>query len=145
MFNTTTWLGTKSGADRKWYIIDAAGKPVGRIATVAAVYLSGKNRPDYVPNLDLGNFVIIINIEKAIFTGRKMETKELTSYSGYPGGLKRRRVKDLLKVNPKKVILHAIKGMLPKNKLRANFLNRLKLYIGAEHKHQAQQPQEIKL
>ncbi len=145
MFNTTTWLTGKSREDRKWYVIDATGLPVGRIATVAAVYLSGKNRPDYVPNLDLGNFVIIINIEKAIFTGRKMDSKEYTSYSGYPGGLKRRRVRDMLKVNPKRVILHAIKGMLPKNKLRTNFLNRLKLYVGSEHKHQAQQPQEIKL
>ncbi len=145
MFNKTTWKLGDTGVDRKWYLIDAAGKPLGRVASVAAVYLAGKNRADYVPNMDLGNFVVIVNIEKVVLSGRKMEYKELVSYSGYPSGLKRRRVKDLFKTNPKKVLLHAIKGMLPKNKLTQNFLNRLKLYVGPEHKHQAQQPEEIKL
>ncbi len=145
MFNTTTWLSGKGDKNRKWYVIDATGIPLGRLASVVAVYLTGKNRPDYVPNLDIGNFVIITNVEKAKFTGTKLEDKELTSYSGYPSGLKRRRVKDMLKLNPKRVVLHAVKGMLPKNKLQANYLNRLKLYVGPKHQHEAQQPQEIKL
>ncbi len=145
MFNKTTWVTGQKDNNRKWYLIDASGIPLGRLASVVAVYLSGKNRPDYVPNLDLGNFVIITNVDKIKLSGRKMEYVEHVSYSGYPSGLKRRKVKNILKTNPKKVILHAIKGMLPKNRLQQNFLNRLKLYIGSEHKHEAQQPQQIKL
>ena len=145
MFNTTTWISGKQDIGRKWYIIDAAGKPLGRLASVVAVYLTGKNRPDYVPNMDMGNFVIIINVDKVAFSGKKLNDKELVSYSGYPSGLKRRRVKDLLNVNPKRVVLHAVKGMLPKNKLLRNYLNRLKLYTGSEHKHQAQQPEKIEV
>ena len=144
MFNKTTWT-KPTDVTRRWYLIDAANKPLGRLASVIAVYLSGKRKPNYVPNIDMGDYVVVINVDKIAFTGKKLEYKDLISHSGYPGGLKRRRVKELMKINPKKVLLMAVKRMLPRNKLRAHYLQRLKMYIGDKHPHQAQQPNLIEL
>ncbi len=144
MFNTTTWT-KPTEVERKWYLIDAKGIPLGRLASVIAVYLTGKLKPNYVPNVDMGDYVVVINVDKIAFTGKKLEYKELISHSGYPGGLKRERVKELMKINPKKVLLMAVKRMLPKNKLRAHYLKRLKMYIGDKHPHIAQTPNLIEI
>ena len=137
MFNKTTWT-KPTDVKRDWYIIDAKGKPLGRLASVIATYLTGKRKPGYVPNIDMGDYVIVVNVDKVAFTGRKLEYLEKISHSGYPSGLKRRKVKQYMDINPKKVLLDSVKGMLPKNKLRAHYLKRLKMYIGEQHPHDAQ-------
>ncbi len=144
MFNKTSWI-KKTDINRKWYIVDATNVPLGRLATVVAVYLTGKHKSNYVPNMDMGDFVIVINVDKVKWSGKKLEQEELRHYTGYPGGLKRERVKDIYRDNPKRLVLHAVKGMLPKNNLRANQLHRLKLFIGSEHPHAAQKPEVIKI
>ncbi len=144
MFNKTTWTKPVE-INRRWYLIDAAGVPLGRLASVIAVYLTGKRKPKYVPNLDMGDYVIVINVDKIVLTGKKLDYKEVISHSGYPGGLKRRRVKDIMRTNPKKIVLLAVKRMLPKTKLRAHYLQRLKMYVGDKHPHEAQQPNLIKV
>ena len=144
MFNKTSWI-KKKDINRKWYLIDATNVPLGRLATVIAVYLTGKYKPNYVPNMDMGDFVIVINVDKVKLTGKKLEYNEMQRYSGYPGGLKKEKVKNIMAENPKRLVLHAVRGMLPKNNLRANQLFRLKLFVGNEHIHQAQKPEVIKI
>jgi len=142
--NKTTW--TRPGqVTRNWYIVDATDVPLGRLASVLAVYLMGKHKPNYVPNIDVGDFVIVINAEKVKLTGRKQEYLEYVSHSGYPGGQKKRKVKHVIKQKPEYVIYHAVRGMLPKNALRANYLKRLKIYAGSEHPHEAQNPEKIEV
>ena len=144
MFNKTSWA--KPGdIKRKWYIIDAKDMPLGRLATVISVYLTGKYKSNYVPNLDMGDYVIVTNVDKIKLSGKKGLYKEYTRFSGYPSGLKRVNVGELLKQSPKKVLLHAVRGMLPKNALRSNQLYRLRMFIGDKHEHEAQNPEEIKL
>lgn len=142
MFNTTTWT-KPTQVERKWYLIDATGMTLGRLASVIATLLTGKRKPNYVPNIDMGDYVVVINVDKIAFSGKKLEYKTIKSHSGYPGGLKETKVKDVLRVNPKKVLLLAVKRMLPKTKLRAHYLKRLKMYIGDKHPHEAQQPNLI--
>ncbi|MBC8588160.1 50S ribosomal protein L13 [Paratissierella segnis] len=127
--------------ERKWYVIDAEGKVLGRLATEVATILSGKNKPTYTPHVDTGDYVIIINAEKIKLTGRKLEQKNYSYHTGYPGGLKQIPYKDLIESKPEKIIELAVKGMLPKSSLGRNMIKKLKVYSGPEHKHEAQMPE----
>jgi len=134
----------KEDVNRQWYIIDAEGEVVGRLCTRIAHVLRGKHKPDYTPHVDNGDFIIVINAEKIRFTGDKMNQKEYTRYTGYPGGLKKRTAKEMIQTRPIKVIETAVKGMLPKTKLGNQMFRKLFVYEGAEHPHQAQKAQEFK-
>ena len=128
---------------RKWYIIDAAGKPLGRTAAEAATILNGKHRADYTPHVDCGDYVIIINAEKAILTGNKLTQKYYRHHSGYIGGLKEVQYSTLMATRPELAMKLAVKGMLPKNSIGAKSLTRCKIYKGADHNHQAQKPETL--
>ena len=130
---------------RKWYVVDAKGKVLGRLASEVAKILRGKHKPTFTPHLDVGDFVIIINAKDVRLTGRKLEQKELRWYTGYPGGLRRMRYADLLRRNPVKAVEHAVKGMLPKNRLGRKLFRKLKVYAGPEHPHQAQKPEPLEI
>lgn len=131
--------------ERKWYVIDATNMVVGRLCSEVAKILRGKHKTCYTPHIDCGDNVIIINAEKVRFTGKKLLQKEYIWYSGYPGGQKSIKARDLLQKNPVKVIEHAIKGMLPKNRLGRAMFRKLHVYAGPEHPHNAQQPIEYKI
>lgn len=137
-----TFVPKKDEIDRRWWLIDAEGKVLGRLATEIAVLLRGKRKPQYVSFMDSGDFVIVINAEKIKVTGRKMEQKKYYSHSGYPGGLKEKTLKELLEKKPEEVIWKAVWGMIPKNKLGRAVNKKLKVYRGPNHPHQAQKPQE---
>ena len=137
-----TTLVKKENVERKWYILDAAGKPMGRTAVIAANLLRGKNKVDFTPNVDCGDFVIIINTDKAILTGNKLEKKVYRTHSGWIGGLKETKYRLLMESRSDFAMELAVKGMLPKNSLGRTALTRLKLYKGAEHKNAAQNPVE---
>ena len=137
----STTLAKKETIERKWYILDAAGKPMGKTAVLAANILRGKLNPMYTPNVDCGDFVIIINAEKAVLTGKKLEQKHYYHHSGWIGGLKDVKYKELMAKKPEFAMTLAVKGMLQKNKLAADQLTRLKVYRGSEHKHEAQKPE----
>jgi len=136
----STTLAKKETVSRKWYILDAANKPLGRTAATAAVLLRGKHKADYTPNVDCGDFVIVINADKAVLTGNKLQQKYYRRHSGWVGGLKEIRYDRLMKERPEMAMELAVKGMLAKNVLDRGALKRLKVYSGAEHKHAAQQP-----
>ena len=138
---STTLAKPAEMADRKWYVIDAAGKPLGRIAAKAAVILRGKNKTTFTPNVDCGDHVIIINCDEAVLTGKKLEKKFHRTHSGWIGGLKETKYKTLMAERPEFAMELAVKGMLPKNTLGKNALTRLHLYKGAEHPHAAQKPE----
>ena len=129
-------------AGHQWYVIDVDGKVLGRAATEIAGLLSGKYRPDYTPNVDSGAGVIVLNCGKVRITGNKPTQKSYKRFSGYPGGQKETRYDKMIEKDPKYVLRHAVKGMLPKNKLGALMIKRLKLYTGSEHPHEAQKPEE---
>ncbi|MCE1189550.1 MAG: 50S ribosomal protein L13 [Ignavibacteria bacterium] len=131
--------------DKKWYVIDAEGQVLGRLATKAARIIRGKEKPTFTPNTDTGDYVIIINADKVKVTGKREGMKEYFHYSGYPGGLKIRSFKELIAKKPEYVIEHAVHGMLPKNRLGARLFKKLKVYKGTEHPHEAQQPEVISL
>ena len=137
----STTLAKKETVSRKWYILDAAGKPMGRTAAQAAVLLRGKHKPDYTPNVDCGDFVIIINADKAVLTGKKLEQKYYRTHSGWVGGLKETQYKRLMAERPEFAMQLAVKGMLAKNKLSRSAMTRLHIYKGNEHKHAAQKPE----
>ena len=137
----STTMATKATVERKWYVLDAAGKPMGKTAALAADLLRGKLKPTFTPNVDCGDFVIIINAEKAVLTGKKLEQKFYRHHSGWIGGLKEVKYKDLMAQRPEFAMQLAVKGMLQKNKIAADQLTRLKVYRGAEHKHAAQKPE----
>jgi large subunit ribosomal protein L13 len=128
---------------QEWYLVDAADKPLGRLACEVAKVLRGKHRPEFSPHLDLGDYVIVVNADKIHLTGRKMEQKVYYSYSGYPGGLKIRRISEVMSKDPTRVVRHAVKGMLPSNRLGARLLKKLKVYAGPKHPHEAQQPKDF--
>jgi large subunit ribosomal protein L13 len=131
----------KPGAvERKWYIIDAEGKTVGRLASEVASILRGKHKPEFTPNIDTGDFVILINAEKVVFTGKKLQNKIYYRHSLYPGGLKQTSAATLLATKPERVLFGAIKGMLPHNTLGREQLTKLRVYAGTEHPHAAQNP-----
>jgi len=127
-----------SDIQRKWWVIDASGKTLGRLATEVAVLLKGKHKPIYCTHLDVGDYVIVINAAKVAVTGNKLTQKTYYRHSQYPGGLKAVRLGDMLESHPARVIEHAVKGMLPHNRLGAAMLKKLKVYPGAEHPHEAQ-------
>ncbi|HHU06266.1 MAG TPA: 50S ribosomal protein L13 [Clostridiales bacterium] len=136
----STYMAKKGDVVRKWYILDAAGKPLGRTATIAATLLRGKHKPTYTPHVDCGDFVIIINTEKAVLTGNKLTQKYYRRHTGYIGGLKETQYKKLMAERPELAMNLAVKGMLAKNSIGRKQLTRLKLFRGPEHKHAAQQP-----
>lgn len=137
----STFFAKASELERKWYVIDAAGLPLGRVATEAARILRGKHKPIYTPNVDTGDHVIVINAAQAVLTGNKLQTKLYRRHSGYPGGLKEIPYGVMMQKFPERAMEHAIKGMLPHNKLGAQMYTKLKVYKGAEHPHQAQKPE----
>ena len=137
----STTLAKKETLERKWYVIDAAGKPLGRTAVIAANLLRGKHKTDFTPNVDCGDFVIIINTDKAILTGKKGEQKLYRRVSGWIGGLKETKARLMMESRSDYAMELAVKGMLPKNSLGRASLTRLKLYKGAEHNHAAQKPE----
>ena len=136
----STFMQKKESVVRKWYVIDAAGKPLGRTAVAAADLLRGKNDPTFTPHVDCGNFVVIINADKAVLTGRKLEQKYHYHHSGYVGGMKAVQYKELMAKHPEMAMELAVKGMLPHNTLGRTAFTRLKVYAGNEHKHEAQNP-----
>ena len=137
----STYMAKAGQVDRKWYVIDAAGKPLGRVAAQAAVLLRGKHKPTFTPHVDCGDFVIIINAEQAVLTGKKLEQKYYRTHSGYPGGLHETQYKKLMKDKPELAMRLAVRGMLQKNTIAQWQLKRLKIYRGAEHPHAAQKPE----
>ena len=141
----STFMAKVETVERKWYVIDAAGKPMGRTAVIAANILRGKHRAIFTPNVDCGEFVIIINAEKAILTGRKLEQKYYRRHTGYIGGLKEVQYKTLMATKPELAMELAVKGMLPHNTLGAKAATRLKVFAGAEHTHEAQKPVAIEV
>ena len=136
----STYMAKVETVERKWYVIDAAGKPMGRVAVAAANILRGKHRPEFTPHVDCGEFVIIINAEKAVLTGRKLEQKYYRRHTGYIGGLKEVQYKTLMSTRPELAMELAVKGMLPHNAIGRKSATRLKVYAGNEHKHEAQNP-----
>jgi large subunit ribosomal protein L13 len=127
--------------ERKWYVIDAAGQTLGRMASVAAAILRGKHKPQFTPHVDTGDFVIIINADKVVLTGKKLQQKKYYRHSQYPGGLKVTTAQDMLKNKPERMVELAVHGMLPKNRLGERLKTKLKVYAGSEHPHQAQKPE----
>jgi len=141
----TTVMAKKSDIDRKWFLVDAKEKVLGRLSTRIARILQGKNKTLYTPHVDCGDYVVVINTSGLKFTGRKMDQKIYTRYSGYPAGLKKTSLKDMMDKNCEEVLRLAVKRMLPKNKLGSQMLKRLKIYAGSEHKHSAQKLEGIEL
>ncbi len=137
----STTMANKATVERKWYVLDAAGKPLGKTAALAADLLRGKLKPTFTPHVDCGDFVIIINAGQAVLTGKKLEEKMYRRHSGWIGGLKEIKYKDLMEKRPEFAMTLAVKGMLQKNNMAAGQLTRLKVYRGAEHKHAAQKPE----
>lgn len=136
----STFMAKKESVERKWYVIDAAGKPLGRTAVAAATILRGKHRPEFTPHVDCGEFVIIVNADKAVLTGKKLDKKYYRRHSGYIGGLKEVQYRTLMATRPELAMELAVKGMLPDNTIGRKSITRLKVYTGAEHNHAAQKP-----
>ena len=132
--------GINLEAQRTWYVVDAAGETVGRLATRVAMVLTGKNKPTYTPFIDMGDHVVIVNAEKVVFKGNKLLEKMYRHHTGYPGGLKEISARDLMQRHPERVLEQAIKGMLPKTKLGRAMAKKLKVYVGPNHPHEAQKP-----
>ncbi len=130
---------------RNWYLVDADGQTLGRLATQIADTLRGKGKPQYTPHVDTGDFVIVVNAEKIHVTGQKLDQKLVYRHSGYPGGLKRRTLREQLERRPTEVLRKAVKGMLPRNRLARQQINKLKIYAGPEHPHEAQAPKPLPL
>ena len=139
--SSTTFMANKGNTVRKWYILDAAGKPLGKTAAAAATILRGKHKPEYTPHSDCGDFVVIVNAEKAVLTGNKLEQKYYRTHSGYIGGLKETKYRLLMQNKPELAMFVAVRGMMPRNIVTKDSLTRLKIYRGAEHKHAAQKPE----
>lgn len=136
----STYMANPKTVERKWYVIDAANKPLGKTAVQAANILRGKHRPEFTPHVDCGEFVIIINASKAVLTGKKLDQKFYHHHSGYIGGLKSESYRHLMQTNPEKAVRLAVKGMLPHNSIGDKAITRLKVYAGAEHAQAAQKP-----
>jgi large subunit ribosomal protein L13 len=140
-----TYMATAADRQRDWYLVDAEGQTLGRLATRIANALRGKRKPEYTPHVDTGDFVVVINAEKIRVTGDKLEKKLYYRHSGYPGGIRSRTLGEMLKRRPEEVIRKAVKGMLPRNRLARQQLTKLKVYAGPEHPHAAQQPQPMEI
>ena len=139
--NNVTYSPKKNEIERKWYIIDAANKPLGRTATEVAKLLRGKHKPTYTPNEDMGDYVIVINCKDAILTGKKLDQKIYRHHSGYIGGMKETTAREMMDKNPEKTMMLAIKGMLPKNSLGRQMIKKVRIYAGSEHENAAQKPE----
>lgn len=135
-----SYMARTGEVPRKWYVVDAQGKVLGRLASRIAMVLRGKNKPVFTPHMDTGDFVVVVNAAQVRLTGRKLDNKFYYRHSGYPGGLKTTSARHLLLKKPEEVLRHAVRGMLPKNSLGRHLLTKLKVYAGDEHPHQAQQP-----
>ena len=131
--------------ERKWYLVDATGKTLGRLSSKIASMLRGKHKPIFTPHVDCGDYVVVIHAEKVKVTGKKLEDKEYKRHSGYPGGLKTVTLEKMLEDKPEDVMIHAVKGMLPKGKLGRQMLKKLRVYKGAEHDHSAQKPEKLEI
>jgi large subunit ribosomal protein L13 len=140
-----TYSPKESEIDRKWWLVDAEGKVLGRLASTLAHILRGKHKPYFSPHVDCGDFVVVINVEKLYFTGNKRENKLYYKHSGYPGGLKAVPLSTMLARKPEEVLRHAVRGMLPKNKLGRKVLSKLKIYSGPDHPHQSQKPMTLEV
>lgn len=142
---STTFMANPQNVERKWFVVDAEGKTLGRLASQIAAILRGKHKPTYTPHTDTGDFVVIINAEKIHLTGKKMQDKMYRRHTGFPGGLKEVAAKDLLERRPTRALELAIKGMLPHNRLGRQMYRKLKVYAGSEHPHAAQMPEKLEI
>jgi large subunit ribosomal protein L13 len=140
-----TYVAKPTDRQRDWYVVDAEGKTLGRLATQIADALRGKRKPEYTPHCDTGDFVVVVNAEKIVVTGKKRTDKIYWRHSGYPGGIRSRTLNEMLERRPEEVIRKAVKGMLPRNRLAAQQLRKLKVYAGPEHPHAAQQPKPMEI
>jgi large subunit ribosomal protein L13 len=140
-----TWTAKKDDVERRWYVVDAEGQTLGRLATRIADTLRGKRKPEYTPHIDTGDFVVVVNAEKIAVTGKKLDDKIYYRHSGYPGGLRERTLGEQLARRPTEVIRKAVKGMLPRNRLARQQLTKLKVYAGPEHPHGPQNPEPLPL
>jgi large subunit ribosomal protein L13 len=138
-----TYVTKREDVEREWYVVDASGQTLGRLATLVARVLRGKHKPIYSPSVDTGDYVIVVNAERIHVTGRKLDKKMYYRYSGYPGGLKEITLRNLLQKHPTRVIEHAVRGMLPKNRLGRRMFRKLKVYAGPDHPHAAQRPKPL--
>lgn len=141
----TTYMAKPNEVERKWYVVDAEGQTLGRLASQVASVLRGKNKPEFTPHVDTGDFVVIINADKVKLTGKKLSNKMYYFHSLYPGGLKKFTASEMLAKKPERVLELAVKGMLPKNRLGRTLGTKLKVYAGSEHPHQAQQPEVLEI
>jgi len=139
--NNTTYMANSKNIEKKWYIIDASGKPLGRIAAEAAKILRGKHKPSFTPNVDTGDHVIILNCKDVILTGKKLDQKVYRHHTGYIGNMTETTARNMLEDKPEKAMMLAIKGMLPKNRLGRQMINKVRIYAGSEHENQAQKPE----
>ena len=140
-----TFMPKAADITRKWYVVDAEGLALGRVASQVANILRGKNKPIYTPNVDTGDYVIVVNASKVVLTGKKLDQKIYYKHSGYVGGLKETKYRKLLAEKPEEALRHAVVGMLPKGPLGRQMAKKLKIYAGAEHEHAAQQPEKLEL
>ncbi|MCR5335121.1 MAG: 50S ribosomal protein L13 [Synergistes sp.] len=143
MIGTRSFMAKKETVERKWYLLDASEKPLGRLAVQAARILSGKHKPTYTPHVDTGDFVVIINADKVVLTGKKLTQSTIAKHSGHPGGLKVLSYKEVLERSPERLVERVIWGMLPKTKLGRDMYRKLKVYAGSAHPHAAQKPEKI--
>ena len=141
----TTYIAKAADVERKWYVGDAGGKSLGRLASEVAKVLRGKNKPIYTSFVDTGDYVIVVNADKIAVTGKKMDQKLYTHHTGYVGGLKQTTLRRMMETKPEEVIFHAVKGMLPKNALGRNMIKKLHVYAGPDHKHAAQKPEVLEI
>ena len=140
-----TYMATPGSGEKKWYVVDAEGKTFGRLASQVAAILIGKHKPEFTPNVDTGDYVIIVNADKAVFTGKKLQQKKYYSHSGYPGGLKETNYADLMAKKPEFAMEEAVRRMLPKSRLGRQMAKKLFVYAGPDHKHAAQKPEPLEL
>jgi large subunit ribosomal protein L13 len=145
MTTVRTYAANSETRQRDWYVVDAEGKTLGRLATRIADTLRGKRKPEYTPHVDTGDFVIVVNAEKVAVTGNKLRDKRYWRHSGYPGGIRSRTLEEMLERRPEEVIRKAVRGMLPRNRLARKQLTKLKIYAGPDHPHAAQQPTEMEV
>ena len=140
-----TYMANPDEVGKKWYVVDASGQTLGRLASNVAAVLRGKNKPEYTPNLDMGDYVIVINADKIKVTGKKLDQKIYYRHSDYVGGMKTATLKEMMNKKPEDVIYHAVKGMLPKGPLGRSMIEKLHVYAGPDHKHAAQKPEVLEL
>ncbi len=145
MLRARTYTPKKGDIEQRWYVVDAEGKTLGRLASTVASVLRGKHKPCFTPNLDTGDHVVVVNAEKVVLTGNKWESKKYYRHSGYPGGLKETTAKDLRDSHPTRVVEAAVKGMLPKNRLGRKLFKKLHVYAGPDHPHVAQKPEPLEI